>query len=314
MKVVNSSLSEPGTEMDNLERIRTCDENFGIHLKDHGVYPEDGYVTPPENLAEIQGMLGQPRPSESYDVQYQAFRQASLEVKDKNDVKNKIFPFIAGQCRFHTSGGHSFQDLADLTDGHIVKALPDFYDGADPYSLERELLTELSSFIKPLPAKRCPVVPNFYVIFNGSSQEPFVLDIMTRYSGALGARAIHKLRSFGIDDPEIVFDNNAYTITATYSQGTIYLYAHRPIRPPVLGGVVDYRMSLVGGYALINSPDTLRQGVEAFRNAREWAMGRRDEFIAAANVRLQATGRTQRTARTTTTPVPASSTPNCILS
>ena len=36
-----------------------------------------------------------------------------------------------------------------------------------------------------------------------------------------------------------------------------------------------------------------QRGVTVFRNAREWAMGKRDEFVDAANTRRQTTARMQ---------------------
>lgn len=36
------------------------------------------------------------------------------------------------------------------------------------------------------------------------------------YDGAVGARGIHALRSFGVEDSKTVYDNHAYTITTAY--------------------------------------------------------------------------------------------------
>lgn len=50
---------------------------------------------------------------------------------------------------------------------------------------------------------------------------------------------------------------------------------------PFLVAQWKYQMTLIWIFALNRSPDSFRQGVNAFRNAREWAMEKRDEFIAA---------------------------------
>lgn len=50
-----------------------------------------------------------------------------------------------------------------------------------------------------------------------------------RYAGAIGARAIHKLHSFSVEDPERAYENEAYTIAAIFHEGDLRLYAHHPI-------------------------------------------------------------------------------------
>lgn len=271
----------------------TTDAMFGQHLAKHGVHPEDSNITKPQNWEEILGMMEQPRPvlipSESDDAQFQAFRQVANEAESKRDVMKMILPLIAGQSeiQIHTSGGHSFQNLEDLTDGTIVKLKPDLYDGADSDKIDAEILKQLTSFLQPLEDKKTPVVPSFFAQMKSPKLESFVGEQQARYAGALGARAIHKLRSFAVTDPEIIFDNNAYTITATYQTRVLSLYVHRPIKPPVPSGSVEYRMSIVGEFAMFHNPDSFRQAVTAFRNAREWAAKKSNEFIAAANATKQ---------------------------
>lgn len=76
-------------------------------------------------------------------------------------------------------------------------------------------------------------------------------------------------------------------ITAIVSQAIYLSCADRePLRivqssRPFLVAQWKYQMTLIWIFALNRSPDSFRQGVNAFRNAREWAMEKRDEFIAA---------------------------------
>lgn len=121
-----------------------------------------------------------------------------------------------------------------------------------------------------------------------------------------GLFSIHKLRSLAVQGPKIVYDNNAYTITAIYHDGILRLYAHRPIQPMVPGGSEEYYMTLVEGFDISGSPNSFRRGVTAFRNARKWVMKKRNEFIAAANARMQ------NMAPTAASDLPASS--SCIVS
>lgn len=293
---VNPALSGPDTEMDQEYRMGTLDPNFGLHLTQYEIHEDDYHLTQPNNWDELRSMVARPRqisPSESYDAQYQAFRQAELESSDKLYVKKKIIPVIRGSSHFGSEKGHSFQNMGDITNGSIVKAQPDFYDGVRFSALEKVMYEQLRPFIKPLVAATTPVVPNFFGVFRGRSTSDREVKLLARYSGAIGARGIHRLRSFGVEDKETVYDNNAYTISATYLSGTLTLYAHRPIAPSVPGGRDIYRMTRFFGSLLIDSPGEFRRGVEAFRKARKWACEKRKELVAAANARTQTTTRTQ---------------------
>lgn len=297
LKAVNPALSGPDTEMNEEHRIGTLDSNFGQHLIDYEIHGEDSDLTKPNNWNELRSMVvARPRqiiPSESYDAQYKAFRQATRENVHTRDVRKNIIPLIRGSSPFYSDGGHSFQNIRDITDGGIAKVRPDFYDGVHYSLLEKKISTELCPFIRPLVAKITPVVPNFFGVFRGKESSASEVELLARYSGAIGARGIHRLRSFGVEDQETVYDNKAYTISATYYYGLLTLYAHRPIAPSVPGGLDRYRMTRIRKFDLEDDPDAFRKGVEALRNAREWAREKRDKLVAAANARAQTTTRTQ---------------------
>ncbi len=271
------------------------DRNFGLHLTEYEIHEDDSHLTKPNNWNELRSMLVRPRQiipsSESYDGQYQAFLQANRESRDNDDVKKKITPIIRGSSQFGSDKGHPFLNMNDITNGGIVKVQPDFYDGVQHYSsLEKKMYAELGHFIRPLVAKTTPVVvPNFFGVFRSEDTKASEVEVLARYSGAIGARGIHRLRSFGVEDQETVYDNKAYTISATYSNGVLTFYAHRLIAPSVRGGRDRYRMTLIVATLLASSPGDFRKGVEAFRNAREWAREKRDELVAAANARTQTT-------------------------
>lgn len=290
------ALSGPDTEMNEEYRIGTLDPNFGQHLSDHEIHGEDSDLTKPNNWNELRIMVARPRqiiPSESYDAQYKAFRQATRENVHTRDVRKNITPLIRGSSPIYSDGGHSFQNIRDMTDGNVVKVQPDFYDGVHYSSLEKNIYTELRPFIRPLVAKITPVVPNFFGVFKGNESSAYEGELLARYSGAIGARGIHRLRSFGVEDQETVYDNKAYTISATYYSGLLTLYAHRTIAPSVPGGPDRYRMTRIRKFDLEDGPGAFRKGVAALLNAREWAREIRDKLVAAANARAQTTTRTQ---------------------
>lgn len=293
---MNPALSGPDTEMNEEPRIGTLDDNFGQHLTDYEIHAEDSYLTKPNNWKELRSMVARPRqivPSESYDAQYKAFCQAKRENVDNRDVRKNITPLIRGSSPFYSDGGHSFQNVSDITNGSIVKVKPDFYDGVHYSLLEKKVYTELRPFVRPLVAKTTPVVPNFFGVFRGRKPAASEVELIARYSGAIGARGIHKLRSFGVEDLATVYDNKAYTISATYYEGLLTLYAHRLIAPSVPGGRDRYRMTRIRRFDLEDNPGAFRKGVEALQNAREWAKEKREKLVAAANARAQTTTRTQ---------------------
>lgn len=101
------------------------------------------------------------------------------------------------------------------------------------------------------------------------------------YDGALGARGIHSLQSYGQDGP--VYDKNAYTVTSIYHGSTLKMYTSHPAKPSGPGGRPEYYMTQLGAFAMTNNPETFRQGATAFRNARDWTKELRDEIIRQAN-------------------------------
>ncbi len=103
--------------------------------------------------------------------------------------------------------------------------------------------------------------------------------------GAYGARAMHSLQSYSEGKP--VYDGNAYTVTSTYhaGTGTLQLYTTHPTRGED-GISPEYHMTQVSGWALTGNIKSFREGVTAFRNARDWAQEQRDAFISAANKRV----------------------------
>lgn len=137
------------------------------------------------------------------------------------------------------------------------------------------------------------VLPNFFTEAKGPEGSPVVCERQAFYVGVLGARGMHRLRTFATED---IYDNNAYTITSTYCSpgGILRIYATRPIpSADPTERACDYHTTQLGGWALIGSRKQFCEGVGAFRNARDWASEQRDKAIAAANARLsQKTGHT----------------------
>ncbi|KAI9771435.1 MAG: hypothetical protein M1840_002055 [Geoglossum simile] len=72
----------------------------------------------------------------------------------------------------------------------------------------------LASVIIPSRLQHAPCLPNLFTEGKGPNGSAVVAKRQACYDGALGARGIHMLQSHGRD--EATYDNDAYTISATY--------------------------------------------------------------------------------------------------
>ena len=77
------------------------------------------------------------------------------------------------------------------------------------------------------------------------------------YDGALGARGIHSLQSFGTSKP--VYDYNAYTIESNYHGGTLKMYTTHPTESQNPNRRSEYHMNPLRGWLLTDSADSFRQ-------------------------------------------------------
>lgn len=265
------------------------DRNFRQNLIDGHVYPE-GYLDPePNNLDEIRSRLVQPRPSLSpsafTEEAHKKFIRATYHDRREKLGSETEVSFIEGhigdaKCR---SGGIAFSNLDHLTDGRLVPGHPDIYYGARPEQLNRQIRDELNGRIIPSTQHDLPMAPNFFLAAMGPDEPPAVAKRQACYNGALGARGIHSLQMYR--EPRPVYDNNAYTITSTYHDGYIRMWATHPAAPSNPGEPPNYYMTQLGTFVMDFSSGAFREGATAFRNARDWAKERRDEFIDAANKR-----------------------------
>lgn len=197
---------------------------------------------------------------------------------------SKVFPIIAGTADIPSQENLRFTNLKDLTDGSITKAQPDFYDGARPEELDKQIREDLGPYIVPSTNAAAPCLPNFFTEGKGPKGLTDVCKNQAMYDGALGARGIHELRSYV--DPETAFDNNAYTIASTYHpSGLLTMYTTHPVKSTNPKNPIEYRMTQLNSYAMTGNPDSFRQGAGAWRNGREYMDANRKASIAAANAK-----------------------------
>ncbi|KAI9670729.1 MAG: hypothetical protein M1817_003839 [Caeruleum heppii] len=270
--------------------------DFEQHLVDHGIYPAD-YDFPddrdssrPNNEDEILHRLNQSRsslsPSRFSDDAFRVFVRTNARASTEARVMSTGFPIIAGEANAHSAENLAFGNLEPLTDGTLVDAKPDFYDGAPPAQIDRRVRADLSSYIIPSTQRQAPALPNFFAEAKGPKGSAVVAKRQACYDGAIGARGIHQLRSFQATNANTIFDNNAYTITSTYHDGLLKIYTSHPTQSTDPGHPPEYHMSQLRAFALTDTAATFREGLSAFRNARDWAKDQRDHLIAAANDRI----------------------------
>ena len=276
----------------NTRRTSAYDPGFEQHLIDHGIYPhaygnDDDRLVYPDNWEEINERLAQPRrslsPSRFPREEFRKFEKANMQALTETKVMSKAFPFISGTADIPSQENLIFGNLKDLTDGSITKAQPDFYDGAAPDESNKQIRADLGPYIVPSSNTTAPCLPNFFTEGKGADGSSAVCKRQALYDGALGARGIHELRSY--IGGEILYDNNAYTITSTYhgGSGALKLYTSHPTPSTHPERASEYRMNQLRGWDMTDNADTFRQGATALRNARDWAQEKRKELVTAAN-------------------------------
>jgi hypothetical protein len=142
-----------------------------------------------------------------------------------------VIPIIEGKISNNKCvwGGILFTNLDYLTDGTLVPSNPDIYYGARPEQLGWRVRDELYGHIIPSTQDDLPIVPNFFLAVKGPDGSGAVVKRQASYDGALGARDMRSTQSYGQDNP--MYDNNAYTITSTYNDGTLKIFTSYPAQP-----------------------------------------------------------------------------------
>ena len=292
-QALSSSRSEDSNEITSITKTRTYSRNFRQHLIDHDIYPNpyehpDEIPALPNNWDEINKRLARRRPSLSpskfTQKDFQKFCREDAFASKENPVTTGPVPMIEGdRDPKYSSGGYPFGNLDHLTDGTLAQAKPDRFYGTRPKQLDLEIRKKLSNQIIPSTQDDLPMAPNFFLEAKGLDGTAAVAERQACYDSALGARAIHALQSY--QQKRLIYDNNAYTITSTYADATLKLYATHLTKPKGPDCRPEYIMTQLGGWMMTNNAETFRQGASAYRNARDWAKEKRDEFIRLANER-----------------------------
>jgi hypothetical protein len=263
---------------------------------DNSIYPE-GYEYPDDRLTP------EPQNADQLRLEYSAARaslspsqftdSAFRDLKKKNKALSEaaimcnVIPIIAGNSNIPNERNLPFTSMMSMTGGATVKAVPDFFDGAHPGTVDKAVRDDLSQVIVPTKHAGVPVAPNFFLEAKAPSGGVDVVLRQALHNGAIGARAMHALQNYGEEEP--AFDGNAYSYSSTYHAGTgaLQLYTHHVTAPTSQGERPEYHMTKLGGYFMTDSRETFVQGATVFRNVRDIAQGHRDRFIQAANTKVR---------------------------
>lgn len=264
-------------------------KDFELRLIESGIFPEsyqhedDDQLPEPSNLQEIVDSLSSPIPSLSEATftldEFAVFKIFNIRAVSSAAVRGDVMPMMRGHSAIPSSGQLVFDKFKSITNGTTVSAMPTRYDGMSLSKVPNKVCRDLYSFIVPTSVVGAPIVPNFFLEESGS---PKVIMRKLCLDGAVGARAIHSLRNYKRRDE--IFDGKAYSLSADYntSSYTLRLFAHFVAKPREGSSQLRYYMAQIGGWQMTGSIESCRQGITAFRNARNLALEFRNDAVRMA--------------------------------
>jgi hypothetical protein len=112
-----------------------------------------------------------------------------------------------------------------------------------------------------------------------------VLERQATYNGALGARAMHSLGTYGQEIP--VYDGEARTFTSTYYGGMLKIYTTHVAPPESADHPAAFYKTQVGSWSLTGNIEQFRSAATSYRNAADLARFYRNEAIKSANEKVK---------------------------
>jgi hypothetical protein len=270
------------------KKLAPRDPGFGQHLTDHHVHPIHKSQQP--DLEGIRSTRAVPRPSLSLsrfsEGAFKHFQENNVKARDEADVLANVIPAILGpsQATDNCARNTAFSTLEPLTDGTITAAKPNIYWGAYPEELAPAVRNELAGHIVPSTMPEKPIAPNVFLEVNGPDGTAGVATRQVRYDGAIGARAMHSVQNYRMEEPQ--FDGKPHTFSFKYHNGTLTKYSHHMTAPTASsGGRPEYHMSEVDGWAMTSKRGTFVEAATDLRNTLDLAGAYRADFMRDANAR-----------------------------
>ena len=263
---------------------------FEQELIQDGIFPTghkslfNGFTSvKPRNLEEIKRVIGRNRPSHlmsqlSMGV-YERFKE--LNESDPGDFARFILSLITTDIDPH-SFVVAVRFSSNPFSNNLLTHQPDLCYGAKSELIDQDLLEVLSDFIRPSKTRRCPMVPNCFLEFGGSWLPAPVMKRNACYHGALGARGIWHLQTYGKHDP-LYADENAYTFSSTLCNGTLKIYATHPVISSNTSHSIQYHMTRLGTWTLTDSLEDFQSGFNTFGRIVTYAEELRIGIVEKAN-------------------------------
>lgn len=173
--------------------------------------------------------------------------------------------------------------LDPLVEGMFL-AQPSYFDCGDFYALDEggRLANDLKSYILPA-TDAYGVVPNFFVQLQIDDEDhAAAAELQAMHYGALGARAVHKLRFHTAGADEAWLDEVAYSIVVVVSESSVRIYAAHMIEAEDGSREADYQLTDLYRSRLDRGVGQFRKAVAAVRNARDFAQEWREYFMEMA--------------------------------
>ena len=268
------------------------DAAFQQHLINYGIFPpnyryaDQTFPPTPRNLEEIRNEARKPR--KSLDMNADGLRGLFDQVRVA--ISN-----ISGELKTHTAlisklqsstedpkssaGGLKLTNYLPLTDNTLTPSNPDYYYGARAEQLHTELQTTLSRLL--VPRHDSPVLPNFFLAIKAAHGDASVAMRQACYDGTFGARAMHISES--LLKERRYWSGNAETISCTFIDGTLKMFACLPFESKHQERPTHYAMTMVDAYNLDATAERCKEGIAAFRNLARWALERRTKRIGDLN-------------------------------
>ncbi len=242
----------------------------------------------PGNYNDMRDRLAQPRgslsPSRFSDTNYENFLEAVDNAREDTQIMSDVFTTLKGPKVYPSTTNRPCNNWAPLTSPKLVTPKPDYFDGERQTPGDAKLREILDSLIVPSTSSDAPFVPNFLAEAKAPGASIEIARRQIVYDGAFGARAMLHLRAYGGEE---TYDGNAYTLTSTYTDGKLEIFAHRMTPPDEPGMRPCHHTVSVGKWMHDEEIHAYRRGATAFRNAGDLARKFRKAFIADANRRIQ---------------------------
>ncbi|OAG41332.1 hypothetical protein AYO21_04495 [Fonsecaea monophora] len=279
-----TSAAERFVQMVNLEKKLIRNGLYPPGYK----FPNDSHQPKPLNFLDIRTSLASRRlsvgTSQFDEEELQDFRAELEQAGTEATIMHKVIPIVTGNegKKHRTELDNRFNNLEPLGKDMSVPQ-PDLYYGADPFTIDQRVQDELDQHIIPCTTGFRPAAPNFFLELKGSDGSAREAQLQALHDAAHGALAMHKLQNYGQVKP--TYDNKAYSLATTFhpTGGMLSVFAVHPTPPTIPQGPTSYHMTLVNIYAMSGNEWNFREGLTAYRNARDLAKTYRDEFIKQAN-------------------------------